>query len=166
MGLALVVAVLLSTTLIAAYTPLTERHITTDVVIEAPAAVIWDVLVDLGAYSEWNPFFRQASGRVAAGERLKLESETLTFTPTVLEVREYRRLRWLGRLGIPGIFDGEHSFTLTPLADERTRVVQHEIFRGVLIPFAGSLLRDTESGFIALGKALKKRAEARQTRAD
>ena len=59
-------------------------------------------------------------------------------------------------------FDGEHSFTLTPLANSRVRVEQNERFRGVLVPFFGKLLDETENRFIDLNKALKARAEARE----
>ena len=45
----------------------------------------------------------------------------MTFKPRVTVVEPGRRLEWLGTMGIPGLFDGRHSFTLTPLADGRTR---------------------------------------------
>jgi hypothetical protein len=66
------------------------------------------------------------------------------------------------RLGHPDrIFDGEHHFVLEPLAANRTRLVQQERFRGLLVPlFASSLDKHTLAGFHAMNAALKTRAEA------
>lgn len=36
----------------------------------------------------------------------------MTFHPVVLVAVQERELRWLGRLLIPGLFDGEHTFQL------------------------------------------------------
>jgi hypothetical protein len=36
----------------------------------------------------------------------------MTFRPTVLNAETNRELRWLGHLLAPGLFDGEHSFTI------------------------------------------------------
>jgi hypothetical protein len=71
-----------------------------------------------------------------------------------------RELRWLGRLGVPGIFDGEHAHEVEALPGGRTRYVQQERFRGILVPFVGGILRATEEGFRQMGDALKERAEA------
>src|SRR3954463_4222030 len=69
----------------------------------------------------------------------------MTFTPRVTHVEPGRRLAWLGRLGIPGLFDGAHSFTLEPLDDSHTRLVQSESFTGILVWFSGGLLKKTEA---------------------
>lgn len=156
-------AILYGATLLAAYTPLTERTIRTEVVVDAPVAAVWQVLADLDSYTAWNPFLQRASGTVAVGETLRLEAylnaSTMIFTPTVLEVKKNHELRWLGRVGLPGVFDGEHNFTLTSLSKSRVRVEQNESFHGVLVPFFGKLLDETEKRFIDLNKALKARAE-------
>ena len=86
-----------------------------------------------------------------------------TLRPTVLEADPGRRLRWLGHLVAPGIFDGEHTFTIQPLGDGQVRLVQHEQFRGLLAPLmAGSLDRHTQPGFELMNQALKRRAEQPQ----
>jgi hypothetical protein len=71
-----------------------------------------------------------------------------------------RLLRWLGRLGLPGLLDGEHSFRLDPAGEGRTRFVQSERFTGLLVRFFGKTLAQTERGFAQMNEALKRRAEA------
>jgi hypothetical protein len=78
----------------------------------------------------------------------------------VLEAAQGRQLRWLGRLLVPGLFDGEHRFTIRPLGDGQVRLVQQEDFRGLLVPLlAGSLDRRTLPAFEQMNQALKRRAE-------
>jgi hypothetical protein len=69
-----------------------------------------------------------------------------------LEPRRY--VEWLGRAGMPGIFDGRHSFTLTPVTGGRTLVQQSETFSGALVPLAGPLFARTRLGFDQMNEAL------------
>ena len=143
-----------------------NHSLRTAIDIDAPASVVWDVLVDLGAYADWNPFIVSADGSLAAGEQLtnRLEppgGRAMTFKPTITELTEGRVLEWLGRAGIPGIFDGPHRFELTDV-DGRTRLEHSEAFFGILVPFMRkSLDTHTLKGFEAMNAALRERAEAR-----
>jgi hypothetical protein len=86
------------------------------------------------------------------------DGRAMTFRPTVLAAQPGKLLRWIGRLIMPGIFDGTHQFALENLGG-RTRLTQSETFRGLLVPFTGKTLTRTEAGFRALNRALKERAE-------
>jgi hypothetical protein len=78
----------------------------------------------------------------------------------VLTVEPERELRWLGHLLVPGLFDGEHIFTIEPSGPDKIRFVQREIFTGLLVPlFARGLDTDTRRGFDEMNRALKERAE-------
>ena len=111
--------------------------------IEAPPAVVWQVVSDFARYPEWNPFIRSLEGEVRVGERLRVRLEPpsgrgMTMRPTVLAYTPEHELRWLGRLGLPHIFDGEHRFTLEPIdGGLGTRFVQHEKFQRRARPVAG-----------------------------
>jgi uncharacterized protein YndB with AHSA1/START domain len=47
-----------------------REEIITEIVIDAPAERVWEVLADLASYPEWNPRIRRASGELRAGSRL------------------------------------------------------------------------------------------------
>jgi hypothetical protein len=85
----------------------------------------------------------------------------MTFKPKILKAEPNRELRWLGHLLVPSLFDGEHSFIIQPLEENRVRFVQGEAFKGVLVPlFARSLQTNTQRGFEEMNRALKERTEA------
>jgi hypothetical protein len=142
------------------------RIVTTTVELDAPPEEIWRVLTDTGAYSRWNPFITELSGNLQVGNRIDVRiappgGRAMSFHPTVTDLEPGRKLAWLGHLLIPGLFDGAHSFTLEPLPDSRTRLVQSETFRGVLVRFSGRLLQNTEAGFTAMNEALRRRVTER-----
>jgi hypothetical protein len=142
------------------------KQLDTEIEIDAPAKHVWELLTDFASYPQWNPFIRHISGRLAPGERLRARLEApggrgMTFKPKVLTVEPNRELRWLGHLLVPGVFDGEHSFTIQSLEENRVRFVQREAFKGLLVPlFARSLETNTQRGFEEMNRALKERAEA------
>ena len=86
-------------------------------------------------------------------------------SPTVLKADPNRELRWLGRLWIPGLFDGEHVFTIEPLEANRVRFIQQEVFTGLLVPLFARLLGvNTQRGFEEMNDALKVQAEETSVR--
>jgi len=138
--------------------------VSTTIDIDASPQAVWEVLTDFAAYPTWNPFMDRLDGTPAVGAKLVVHmtppgGRAMTFKPTVLVVTAGRELRWLGKLGVGGLFDGEHSFVLTPLADGATRLVQAETFSGLLVGLAKSTLGSTRLGFEAFNQALKDRVE-------
>ncbi len=104
-----------------------------------PPSRVWHLLTDFPSFPQWNPFIRRASGKVREGEQLEVYLQPtgargMTFRPCVLKAEPDRELRWLGHFLIPGLFDGEHIFTIEPLDAGRVRFVQREIFTGLLVP--------------------------------
>lgn len=139
-----------------------RRDISTAIQIAAPPERVWEVLTDLERYGEWNPFIVSAAGEPLVGRRLTLKmrasEKVFTVRPTVVERAEGRVLRWIGRLGVPGIFDAEHTHEVQP-TPAGARYVQREHFRGLLVAFLGTTLAATESAFEEMNQALKRRVE-------
>jgi hypothetical protein len=141
------------------------RTIHTEVGIMAPAARVWDILIATDKWPEWNPFAR-LSGRVAPGERVDLTitppgKGAMRFRPTIVKLEPGRELRWLGSLGLRGLFDGEHGLRVVPEDVGRCRFEHFETFTGVLVaPLLWMAGDATRQGFEAMNRALKARAEA------
>jgi len=133
--------------------------------ISATAEQAWAVLTDFAAYPGWNPFVQEVSGELVPGGRLTVRlrppgGKGMTFRPRLLVVTPARELRWLGRFLVPGLFDGEHSFVITPTGAASCRLVQAEKFSGLLTLMSKGLLEGTAQGFDAMNAAFKARTES------
>jgi len=119
-------------------------------------------LTDVEAYPEWNPFFVEAKGDLAVDNSLDVTMQPVgkdkqSFSPKVLEIDHGRRLVWRGRLLIPWLFDGTHSFTIERVGTGSVKFTQYEDFEGVFVPFVG--FEPYHQGWELMNAALKKRAE-------
>jgi len=143
-----------------------SKELNTEIEIAASAQTVWEILTGLSHYEDWNPHIPEADGEVREGSKLTIRVEesdgsSMTFRPTVTRVVPHSEFRWLGRLLIPRLFDGEHIFEITALGADRVRLVHRENFRGLLVlPFWNKLNTETRHGFEAMNAALKVRAEA------
>jgi hypothetical protein len=136
--------------------------------INAPVQAVWAELSAVSTYPEWNPFVTTFEGELVVGNRVEVRiappgGRAMTFRPTITAVEERRRLEWLGRLLVPGVFDGRHSFQLEDLGQGRTRLTQTETFSGALVSLTGKTLERTREGFEAMNQAVRLRAEAATT---
>jgi hypothetical protein len=143
------------------------RVVRTSVEIDAPPDAVWRVLVDFASYPAWNPFIRRIEGELRVGARLRATVQPpghkpMTFRPMVRVADPSRELRWLGRVLLPGLFDGEHAFVLEP-GGGGCRVRHEETFRGFLVSAFAAMLDDTAKGFEAVNAALKRRVEGGAT---
>ncbi len=137
------------------------RELVTEIHINAPPERVWAVFTANHEWATWNPFIIKSEGSFAVGQKVTntmqmVGQKPMTFSPRVLAFEPGRELRWLGRLLMPGIFDGEHYFKLEATSGG-TRFIQGEKFSGLL---AGMLnLGDARTSFTQLNEALKKRVE-------
>lgn len=108
---------------------------------------------------------RKVTGEAVVDEKLDIfvqaeGTKGMGFKPTVLEIDENREFRWLGKVGMRGIFDGQHIFTIEPIDVGTIRFVHREEFSGVMIPLAMPVIGDdTLRGFNDMNNALKRRVE-------
>lgn len=141
------------------------REISTEIEIAASAAKVWGILSNLSKFADWNPFIKAAEGEVKVGSQLSVcidppGGKQMNFKPTITRAVPESGFRWIGRLLIPGLFDGEHIFEIVTLGKESVRFIQREQFRGLLVPLFWRVLETkTRQGFNEMNAALKKEAE-------
>jgi len=115
-------------------------------------------------YPRWNPFMKRISGIPKEDKRIEVflkppNSNGMTFKPKILECRPNEKLRWIGNLFIPKIFDGEHSLIIKNIDHNKVLFIQKEKFTGIFVPFLGGLFENTQKGFEMMNMALKSEAE-------
>ena len=147
------------------------REISREREIEATADEVWAVLTDTASYPSWNPFVRRITGNLRAGERIEVRLEPedwngIDMRPKVMACDAPRELRWLGHLFVPGVFDGEHIFTIDEAGPGRVRLMQAERFRGLLV-FAMRKKLTNDGGlarsFAAMNKAVAEQVAHRRS---
>lgn len=147
----------------------------TQVEIDAPMALVWDVLTDLPNYGAWNPFVVAVTGaeRPRPGQFLRLHvdipgARSRVSRNRVVEVcapgyGRTARLGWAfaGALRHGGFVLGYRQQILEALPNGRTRYSTHEELRGWLVGFMPKAgLRE---GFRQTGEALREYCEARSS---
>lgn len=141
-----------------------QNKITTEIIINTSAGKVWNILTNLPDYQNWNPFIVSSAGEVKPGARLvnvlKNGKKTITFKPKVLRVDAPYYFDWMGNLIFPGIFDGHHSFRIERITDSQVKLIQEEVFTGILASFIFRRIgNDTLQSFIRMNQALKYESE-------
>ena len=140
------------------------KNIQTEILILADTAKVWDVLMNFDSYPKWNPFITSISGERKLGNRLTVSinppgGKGMTFKPNILTLEANKEFRWKGKLGINGIFDGEHYFMVESLDKDITKFIHGEKFSGLLVPLVGKMLDKTQKGFQLMNESIKKECE-------
>ncbi len=143
------------------------KSLKTSIQIQAPAAIVWNSLIDFEQYPEWNPFIRQIKGEAVQGQNLQISiqipgQKPSEFKPEVIKCVPAQELRWLGKLFFKGLFDGEHYFQLKVIGPNKVEFIHGENFSGLLSsPLMALIGKSTKEGFEAMNKALKAEAESK-----
>ncbi len=162
--IAVTIVTLTFTGIAAALTSSAMYELKTEIEINAPAERVWNILTDADQFSQWNPFIHELKGILSPGEKLEVVlgapgQSKMTFKPEVLVFDQAKEFRWIGKLFVKGLFDGEHIFELQQRG-EKTYLIHREEFTGILVPlFKGMLEKETKPGFELMNQALKERAE-------
>jgi uncharacterized protein YndB with AHSA1/START domain len=138
-----------------------------EIEIDAPPERIFDILTDLEAYPEWNPFTPRVESTLRPGDAVhlyvRLRGQRLSRRVEYVSRNERpTHLCWGATIGASFLLRAERCQTLTRIDERRTRFVNEDVLRGWLAPlvmltFGGPMQR----GFEAVASALKERAESR-----
>jgi len=131
----------LSSTLIATTASLSAmlgaKFVHTEIDIPASPDKVWQVLVDVERYPEWNPVFTVLEGKLDQGNKITYqvqESEEKS-AKIAAKVTSYIPQKLLNQTGgYWGILTFDHTYLLEPMENE-TRVIIHEDYTGVWVNF-------------------------------
>ena len=136
------------------------------VVIEAPQQAVWETVTDFEAYSEWNPFVREASATFEVGGKIRFLEDLKQFgqhwlDATFLSINPFNRFVWKGYFAAPLLFSVRHSFIFESVGEDRTRFTQVHENSGLLIPFLAwrGIYAVSHQRYLDYNEALKNRCE-------
>jgi hypothetical protein len=141
---------------------LTRFEIRDDIEINAPAAKVWATVIDFNNYKNWNSQLTFLGGTVQPNGKLHLKlaaagAAPYEFKPDISHWQEEKKFAWIGRTGLPRIFDGEHFFELTDLGNGKTLLTNREEYRGILSQVFRQLpmMKTAPEGFKKMNLELK-----------
>jgi len=131
--------------------------------INAPAAVVWEVITDLARYPEWNPFCLKCESTLKPGDPItmtvKLMAKPQKQVEVMLEYVEGKRFAYCMK-PVPGLLSSFRSHDVEALGPERTRYRStfhlKQWFRVVVLALLKPKL---EAGFAGMTNAIQQRAE-------
>ncbi|MGE3278013.1 MAG: SRPBCC family protein [Vicinamibacterales bacterium] len=130
--------------------------------INAPASVVWKILLDTARWPEWDPSCDHIEGSVAEGSTVKAFTKLSpgrAFPVKVTELVPDRRMTWTG--GMPlGLFKGVRTFTLEPQPEGGTEFSLREEFSGPMLALIGRSIPDMTVPFRQFVAGLKARSES------
>ena len=134
--------------------------------VKAPAHVIWEILADLPAWSDWNPLYPEAKGVIGFGGRLTVTEvfpgkKPKVIHPTIIDWTPNEDLHWKGS-ALFGLVSTIRYLEIEKMHDEGCIFSNGEVYEGLFRnTYARRNRRRIRAGFTALGEALRDRAEAR-----
>lgn len=134
------------------------------IIINASAEKVWRVLTDFENWENWNSFIIKSEGVAKEGTKLQNtfdnDGKEMVFKPKILKAETNKELVWIGRLFMPGIFDGTHGFKIEEIGPNQVRFTNYERFSGL---FSGMIMKKiydkTAAGFEQMNRELKAQAE-------
>ncbi len=133
--------------------------------INAPAGIVWEVITDLAAYPQWNPFCVECSSTLKPGDpidmRVKLFAKPQKQREWMKEHVPGQRLAYSMKPAPAGALSSRRSHEVKSIGNERTRYRSHFELRGWLLPLVRGLLgAKLETGFAGMTDGIRQRAES------
>lgn len=135
------------------------------VIINAPQTFVWEILVDLPRYGEWNPFTWRVDTTLRPGDdvdlyvRMPRRGERLQ-REQVRSVDAPETLAWGMVMGRAWLLNALRTQRLERIDAQRCRYHTWDAFEGGLTPLVVTLFgKPIQDGFNAMALALKHHAE-------
>jgi hypothetical protein len=138
--------------------------------IDAPPSAVWDVLMDLDAYPQWNPYTVAMRSTLRVGDPMVMTVKmndlvTIEQTEHIRVLEPGHKICWGINTDTPELNSGERCQWLEPVANAGTRYVTEDLIEGTLNPLVLALFgNDIQVGFSRVAAALETRVEALHAR--
>lgn len=157
-------------TIVIAYLAFEGREMTeirTEIEIAASPDAVWNTLVEIERWPEWNPIVNKSNGLSEIGSQLDITmaseekgKDGPQYKPKVLEMNQPSFFRWRAHMIAGFIFTNDKVFELEEI-EGGTRLIHKELFRGLLAPiFCSQMEKGVPPMLNKMNQALKKQVEA------
>lgn len=141
------------------------RKITSEIVIAAPAAKVWQVITNFENWKSWNPIVAEVQGTSQIGSKLQVTMKGKnggkggSYSPLILESEMPKHFRWRGSMAGGLLMTNDKIFSLREDGG-KTHLVHTETFSGLMVPLSwGKMEKWVPNMLESMNKALKAEAE-------
>ena len=141
-----------------------DYEIYTDIVINAPAAVVWETLTDFDTMPDWSSSFQGLEGDFGPGGHVTAHFSALghevTFEHELIDFEDGVQFAWSDPFAL-GMVD-HHLYRVEPITDTTCRFIQTDQARGGHAHVAGRMsAHSTRAMYVAFNAELRDEAEHR-----
>jgi hypothetical protein len=132
--------------------------------LPVPVEAVWEAIVDIEAWPEWNPLYRRVEGKLRIGERLVLEAAypgraPMILKPTIVDWVPNDQIHWREPL-LGGLASAYRYIELEKMGETGCIFSNGEAYRGWLGPrVLQARRRWLRAGFEAMGEAVRRKLE-------
>lgn len=136
------------------------------ITIDAPAEVVWNVLVDFERYGEWNEFCPEIDGKLELGAPLTMKVDLGHGLQEQVEyitcIEAPHKIVWSMRNEPDDPIHANRTQQIEPIDETRCRYASIDEFAGPAVPaMMKAMAEPVERGFEACAQGLKREAERR-----
>lgn len=127
--------------------------------INVPISAVWDALIDVQSWEQWNSFIPMVEGQLDVGNTLKIKvvspgMKEMIFEPKVYEIQKYQKISWGGGF-LLFVYKGIHEFILEKIDENTTRFRQIEKFQGPIVLLMKKMIQKTALGYLNMNEEFK-----------
>ena len=132
--------------------------------INAPLSTVWDALIDVESWHQWNSFIPMVVGKLKVGETIEIKVVSPgmkeMILPAVYEIIQYEKISWGGGF-LFFVYKGIHEFVLEEIDDKTTRFRQIEKFQGPIVLLMKNMIQKTAIGYLNMNEEFKLYSETK-----
>lgn len=142
------------------------REVKAEIEINAPIEEVWETLVNVDGWTDWNTMVVETSGQVTDGAQMSIAmigkdgGSGPKYSPVIIENVPPSHFRWRAKMGFGILFTNDKIYDLEP-TESGTKVTHRELFSGIM---AAMMFNKMQAGvhrmISAMNDDLKKSLEA------
>lgn len=141
------------------------KELKTEIHISSSPGKVWEVLMDLPNWKNWNPIVNKIEGQLEIGQELSITmsdkkgNDGKNYKSTITAVEEGKRFSFIGVMMAKFLFSAERIIELKANG-EGTHFTQVEIYNGLMVPlFWKKLSEHAHPMLTSMNEGLKKTVE-------
>ena len=141
------------------------KEIKAEINIASTSNKVWETLMDLENWSQWNPIVNNIQGNLIVGSELSITmsdskgTDAKKYRATITELNKEKRFSFIATMMAKFMFSAERIIEIKP-TEKDALFIQREIYTGIMVSLFWKKLSTDALGMLnSMNEALKKEVE-------